>query len=49
MVDVKANVKTVLDIKDNLQDPVLDVLINNVSSHLKALLGKDEIPSSLRS
>ncbi|RFA36226.1 hypothetical protein CAI16_05405 [Virgibacillus dokdonensis] len=47
MVDIKTNIKTVLNIKDNLQDPVLDVLINNVSSHLKALLGKEEIPSSL--
>lgn len=40
------NVKTVLGIEDNLQDGVLNILIKNVSSHLKALLGK-EIPEEL--
>lgn len=41
-----SRIKTMLGIKDNLQDEVLNVLISNVSSHLKALLGK-EIPSHL--
>lgn len=35
-----------LGIKDNLQDDVLNVIISNVSSHLKAMLGK-EIPEHL--
>lgn len=39
-------IKKVLGIEDTLQDDVLDILISNVSSHLKALLGK-EIPSHL--
>lgn len=34
-------IKTVLDIQDNEQDELLSILITNVSSHLKALLGKD--------
>ncbi|MBN6206381.1 phage head-tail connector protein [Ralstonia pickettii] len=37
MADIKVNVKTVLGIQDNLQDPVLDVLIKNVRD---LLLGK---------
>lgn len=37
MPDIKENIKIVLDIQDNRQDPVLDVLIKNVSS---LLLGK---------
>lgn len=37
MPDIKKNIKIVLDIQDDLQDPVLDVLIKNVSS---LLLGK---------
>ena len=40
------NIKTLLGIKDNLQDPVLNIIISNVSAHLKALLGK-EIPVEL--
>ena len=40
------NIKTILGIEDALQDDVLQILITNVSSHLKALLGKD-IPSDL--
>lgn len=43
---MKERIKTVLDIKDTLQDDVLDILISNVSNHLKAKLGKD-IPESL--
>lgn len=39
-------IKTVLDIEDDKQDDVLDILISNVSNHLKAKLGKD-IPESL--
>lgn len=39
-------IKKLLDIKDNLQDEVLSIIISNVSSHLKALLGK-EIPAEL--
>src|SRR5690625_422636 len=39
-------IKTLLGIKDNLQDAVLDIIITNVSEHLKALLGKD-IPETL--
>ena len=43
---MKERIKTVLDIEDSRQDDVLDILISNVSSHLKAKLGK-EIPKSL--
>src|SRR5699024_8246780 len=43
---MKERIKTVLDIEDSRQDDVLDILISNVSSHLKAKLGKD-IPKSL--
>ena len=39
-------VKTLLGIKDNLQDEVLEVIIENVEAHLYALLGKT-IPSTL--
>lgn len=39
-------IKTLLDIKDNRQDEPLNIIIENVSSHLKALLGKD-IPAEL--
>src|SRR5699024_10959853 len=47
MQDIKRNVKIVLDIEDDRQDDVLDILISNVSSHLKVKLGKD-IPESLK-
>lgn len=40
-------IKKLLGIQDNLQDEVLDILIDNVESHLIALLGKDEIPEQL--
>lgn len=40
------NIKTLLDIKDDLQDPVLKIIIGNVSAHLQALLDK-EIPKEL--
>lgn len=39
-------IKTILDIEDNLQDEVLDILMSNVRSHLKGLLGKD-VPERL--
>ncbi|MBN6890077.1 gp6-like head-tail connector protein [Cytobacillus horneckiae] len=39
-------IKVLLGIKDDLQDEVLDILIDNVSSHLKALIGKD-LPEEL--
>ena len=39
-------IKTLLGIEDSLQDAVLTVIMENVSSHLKALLGK-EIPTEL--
>ena len=41
-----SRIKTILGIEDALQDGVLDILIENVSSHLGALLGKD-IPPKL--
>lgn len=40
-------IKTLLGIEDTLQDDVLNIIIDNVSSHLKALLGKNDIPESL--
>jgi len=39
-------IRTVLGIKDTLQDDVLDIFIDNVTSHLTALLGK-EVPIHL--
>ena len=39
-------IKTILGIEDNLQDEVLDILMSNVRSHLKGLLGKD-VPEHL--
>jgi|SRR5690606_20333308 len=39
-------IKTLLGIEDTLQDDVLNIIIENVSAHLKALLGKD-VPSEL--
>lgn len=39
-------IKTLLGIEDDLQNDVLDILIENVQSHLKALLGKD-VPEEL--
>lgn len=41
-----ANIKILLGIKDSLQDDVLDILIQNVQSHLMVLLGK-QIPEEL--
>lgn len=46
MDEVMERIKVVLDIEDGQQDDVLDILISNVSRHLKAKLGK-EIPNSL--
>lgn len=40
------DVKTLLEIEDTRQDGVLSLIISNVSSHLKALLGQ-EIPPEL--
>ncbi len=39
-------IKTLLGINDNLQDEVLQIIIDNVSAHLTALLGK-EVPKEL--
>lgn len=39
-------IKTLLGIEDTLQDDVLDIIIENVSKHLKAMIGK-EIPEEL--
>ncbi|WP_163579131.1 phage head-tail connector protein [Gracilibacillus saliphilus] len=39
-------IKTLLAIDDNLQDDVLNIIIENVNSHLRALLGKD-VPTEL--
>lgn len=39
-------IKALLGIEDTLQDGVLNIIVENVSSHLKALLGKD-IPEDL--
>lgn len=44
--EMKLKIKTLLNIQDDAQDAVLDILIDNVTSHLKALLGK-EIPAGL--
>jgi hypothetical protein len=39
-------IKTLLDIRDSLQDDSLTIIIENVTSHLKALLDK-EVPTEL--
>lgn len=39
-------IKTLLGIDDDLQNDVLNIIIENVTSHLKALLGK-EVPQDL--
>src|SRR5690625_5635104 len=39
-------IKKLLGIGDDLQDDVLNIIIENVSSHLKVMLGKD-IPDDL--
>lgn len=43
---MKSRIKTVLGIVDDLQDDVLEILIENVESHLKGLL-KGDIPDEL--
>src|SRR5690625_1916986 len=43
---MKSRIKTVLGIEDTIQDGVLDILIENVTNHLKTLLGKD-VPEHL--
>ena len=43
---MKSRIKKVLDIEDTLQDDVLDIFIDNVTSHLRVKLGK-EVPSEL--
>lgn len=40
-------IKTLLDINDKLQDPVLVIIIENVEGHLTYLLGK-EVPLNLQ-
>lgn len=39
-------IKTILGIEDSLQDEVITIIMENVSSHLKVMLGK-EIPDDL--
>lgn len=39
-------IKTLLGIKDDLQDDVLEIIVANVRSHLRVLLGKD-VPQHL--
>lgn len=39
-------IKTLLGVTDNLQDDAIELIIDNVSSHLSLLLGK-EIPDEL--
>ena len=39
-------IKTLLGISDNLQDPTIVIIIDNVTSHLQGLL-KKEVPKSL--
>lgn len=39
-------IKTLLGIEDTLQDAALTIIIENVTSHLKGLLGKD-VPAPL--
>lgn len=46
MEDIKRNVKIVLDIEDDQQDDVLDIFIDNVTSHLKGMI-KKEVPEEL--
>lgn len=43
---MRERIKTLLGIEDTLQDDVLDIIIENVSKHLKAMIGK-EIPEEL--
>lgn len=40
-------IKTLLGIEDNLQDEVLNIIVENVSDHLKAELGRKDIPEEL--
>lgn len=42
-----AKIKLLLGIKDNLQDDVLEIIIENVEGHLTYLLGKD-VPLNLQ-
>ena len=49
---MKERIKKILDIQDNRQDDVLDILISNVSAHLKGRLKRinktiTEIPDEL--
>lgn len=41
------NIKLLLGIDDTLQDRVLEIIINNTQSHLKVLLGRENIPEKL--
>ena len=43
---MRERIKTLLGIEDTLQDDVLNIIIENVSKHLKVMLGK-EIPEDL--
>lgn len=43
---MKEQIKLLLGIKDSLQDAVLDVIIKNVTAHLRSLL-KKPVPSEL--
>ena len=52
MEEIKERIKTVLDIKDTLQDDVLDIFIDNVTKHLFSKLRKvnkeiEEVPGEL--
>src|SRR5690625_3458566 len=43
---MKSRIKTLLGIEDSKQDAVLEILIENVTSHLESLLG-DDVPQHL--
>ncbi len=52
MDKIKKRIKTLLDIKDDLQDSVLDIIVENVTSHLLGKLKRvdksiKEVPKEL--
>ncbi|AXF57793.1 phage head-tail adapter protein [Salicibibacter kimchii] len=45
---VKEKVKTLIDAEDDRQDDQLEVIVENIESHLIYLLEKDDVPERLQ-
>ena len=47
-LEIKEKVKTLIGIEDDKQDAQIEVIIENINSHLLYLLDKDDVPDRLQ-